>query len=302
MARSEAPSRRSGPRRAAIWAGGLVIALGIGLGIAGAVEAQFGPPATIFGSISDSEGEIPEGLEVHAFIGDTLCSDARPEHFAKTIHTGEGDARVAVYVINVAGADQEEGCGTDGAEIRIEVDGRLADQIAVWRRGPAQLNITFGDATPAPIPTFTPTATATSTPTPDPDATATATPTRRPGAATALPSEDGTPEATVADGTVTAGGQGGDSGSDTPESDGTPEDGDNVPASADDGEGEEPTLEGGVTTGRATTAEGDDDGGGGFPVWPVVLVAVGILAVLGGGVGYMMSRASGGPLPPGDSA
>ena len=275
------------------WLGGLLLAGALGLGLAGAAEAQFGPPATIFGSISDSAGEVAEGLEVHAYIGDTLCSDSRPEYFAKTIHTGEGAARVAVYVVNVVSGDQEEGCGTDGAEIRMQVGDRFADETGVWRPGPAQVDITFGSAAPAPIPTFTPTATATSTPTPDPQATATATnlPTEA-TAADATSSEDATSQASGSENdTPTPGGANGGSPGGDPDDDG---DGD-VPASAEDEA--EPTLAGGVTTGRTTPAVSDD---GGFPVWPVVLVLVGLLAVLGGGVGYMMSRTSGSEAPPGE--
>ena len=278
--------------RLARWLAGLLLAGALGLGLAGAAEAQFGPPATIFGLISDSAGEVPEGLEVHAYIGETLCSDSRAEYFAKTIHTGEGAARVAVYVVHVVSDDQEEGCGTDGAEIRIQVGDRFADETGVWRRGPAQVDITFGSAAPAPIPTFTPTATATSTPDPQATATATKLPTEA-TAADATSSEDATSQASGSgNDTPTPGGANGgsDPGGD-PDDDG---DGD-VPASAEDEA--EPTLAGGVTTGRTTPAPSDD---GGFPVWPVVLVLVGLLVVLGGGVGYMMSRTSGSEPPPGD--
>ena len=292
----EGPSQSAGHLRLARWLGGLLLAGALGLGLAAAAEAQFGPPATIFGSISDSAGEVPEGLAVHAYVGDTLCSDSRPEYFAKTIHTGEGAARVAVYVVNVVSGDQEDGCGADGAEIRLQVGDRFADETGVWRRGPVQVDITFGSAAPAPIPTFTPTATATSPPTPDPQATAPATATNLPTAATAADatsSEDATSQASGSgNGTPTPGGANG--GSD-PGGDPDDDDDSDVPASAEDEA--EPTLAGGVTTGRTTPAASDD---GGFPVWPVVLVLVGLLAVLGGGVGYMMSRTSGSEEPPGE--
>ena len=32
------------------------------------------------------------------------------------------------------------------------------------------------------------------------------------------------------------------------------------------------------------------DSGGGFPIWGIVIIALGALAVAGGGIGYVMSR------------
>lgn len=121
--------------------------------------AQFDPPSTIFGSIADSAGPVPAGLPVEAYIGDTLCSTE-----GKTEYTGEGRARVTVYAVDVVADSQKSGCGRQGAEVRIKIGDRFAPQVARWQPGPIQLDVTFGDATPAPIPTFTPTPTRTPAP------------------------------------------------------------------------------------------------------------------------------------------
>lgn len=131
------------------------------------VHAQ-DPPSTIFGSIADSEGPIEEGLPVVAYVGDTVCSYTGddPRFKEEVIHVGEGESPVAMYTVNVFAASQRPGCGTEGAEVRIQIGDRVAPQTAIWRAGLVRLDITFGDATPAPIPTVTPTPTPTITPTP----------------------------------------------------------------------------------------------------------------------------------------
>lgn len=50
-----------------------------------------------------------------------------------------------------------------------------------------------------------------------------------------------------------------------------------------------PTLKGGVTGSPVATAA-SDSGGGGFPIWAIVLIVVVALAVIGGGVGFVMAR------------
>lgn len=128
------------------------------------VQAQIGPPpATVFGSIADSAGDVPAGLPVEAYIGDFLCGESRTEK------TGEGSARVTVYSIHVLadgeGMGARKGCGKPGIEIRIKVGDRFAPGIVRWASGyPIRFDIVFGSATPAPIPTFTPTPASTPTP------------------------------------------------------------------------------------------------------------------------------------------
>jgi hypothetical protein len=59
-----------------------------------AASAQFSPPSTIFGSVTDSAGPVPENLPVEAYIGDKLCGTK-----GKTQFTGDGAARVTVYFV-----------------------------------------------------------------------------------------------------------------------------------------------------------------------------------------------------------
>jgi hypothetical protein len=133
------------------------------------VHAQFDPPATVFGSIADSGGVVPAGVAVEAYIGDTLCGTK-----GRTEFTGDGAARVTVYVVDVVSESQIAGCGVEGREIRVKIGDRFATQTAKWSPGPVQLDVTFGSASPAVIPTFTPAPTRTPVPesTPEPGQTA----------------------------------------------------------------------------------------------------------------------------------
>jgi hypothetical protein len=217
-----------------------------------AAAQVFGPPMTVFGSVTDSTGDVPEGLIVEAYVGDRVCGRGL------TQFTGEGDGRVTVYYADVVSREQTAGCGSPGAEVRIRIGDRFAPQTAQWRAGPVQLDVTFGDATPRPIPTFTP------TPQPDdaipaaPTAAVTPVPQTPTAAASASVSPSPSPTATVAAPTITP----------------------------------TPTLSGGLSTREPGAASGSDDevGESGFPIWAMVVIGLGALVALGGGVGYMMAR------------
>ncbi len=207
--------------------------------------AQFDPPSTIFGSVTDSAGPVPEGLPVEAYIGDTLCGKD-----GKTEYTGDGPARVTVYVVDVVADSQIRGCGRAGVEVRIKIGDRFAPQVARWQAGPVQLDVTFGNATPAPIPTFTPTPTRT----PEPNATpAPGQPTPRPG---------GTPGQGGSVATIPAGSPGAGS----------------------------PVIGGGVTSATPGQQNAGGSADGGFPVWGVIILVLGAIAAIGGGAGYVLAR------------
>ena len=142
-------------------AAALALAVSFGLFLLSNASAQFSPPSTVFGSISDSGGTVEAGVTVQAYIGDTLCGKQ-----GKTEFTGEGAARVTVYVVDVESDDQTPGCGRQNAQqqIRVKIGDRFADQTATWDPGPVRLDVTFGNATPVPIPTFTPSPTRTPNP------------------------------------------------------------------------------------------------------------------------------------------
>lgn len=146
----------------------------IGLGSTVAVAQIPSPPSTVFGSVTDQAGVVPENLPVQGYIGDKLCGTRGFTQF-----TGEGSARVTVYFVDVLSEEQTPGCGKEGAEIRVKIGDRFATQTTKWKRGPVQLDITFGNVTPAAIPTFTPAPTNT----PRPNASQAAASTETPGAA-----------------------------------------------------------------------------------------------------------------------
>lgn len=125
--------------------------------------AQLAPPSTVFGSVTDAAGPVPDKLTVEAYIGDKLCGTKGQTEF-----TGDGPARVTVYVVDVVAEEQTAGCGARDREVRIKIGDRFATQTAKWNAGPVQLDVTFGGASPAAIPTFTPAPTRT----PDPKGTA----------------------------------------------------------------------------------------------------------------------------------
>jgi hypothetical protein len=216
-----------------------VLPLAAGVSIA---SAQFGPPSTVVGSIADAAGPVAAGVPVEAYVGTTLCGKGATEF------TGEGAARVTVYAVDVVSREQTAGCGSDNAEVRIKVGDRFAAQTAKWRAGLVQVDITFGNATPAPIPTFTPTPVR--TPTPRLDSSGTPLP----------PATGGTAVGRV----------------------GTP----NAPASASPGT----ATPGGVTSSSPGPAQTQQADAGSFPIWAAVVIVLGLLSVIAGAVGYIMSR------------
>lgn len=247
---------------------GAMLVVVAGLAAVTSAGAQgFGPPQTIFGSISDSSGPVPERVPVEAYIGDTLCGEG------VTGYSGDGDARVTVYAVDVHEAGQTAGCGTIEAElVRIKVGDRFAEQTTRWRAGPVQLDILFGaGATPVPIPTFTPvpptavptnTSAAATAPATAEGATPTPAGTGTPSPAASATSEAqtaATPSMTVALSSVTPS------------------------ATA--------TLAGGVISSVADSPGGGDDGD--LPVWGIVVAVLAGVAVVGGGVGLLMARSRG---------
>jgi hypothetical protein len=195
----------------------VLAALAIGaLGAEGAL-AQFGPPSTVFGSINDAAGPVPEGLKVEAYIGEVECSDGH----GQTQFTGVGSSRVTVYAVDVVSREQRPGCGFDGADVRIKVGDRFAPQSTKWSgRGFVHFDITFGNVTPVPIPTFTPGPPPTTAPTlPVAALQETATAAASVTAAASETTGPGTPTATVRGGVTSstpagASGSGSDDGGD----------------------------------------------------------------------------------------
>jgi len=126
-----------------------------GTAIAGALAAasafaQLAPPATVWGSVTDQAGPVAADVPIEAYVGDVLCGKG------KTEFVGDGAAKVTAYAVNVSSKEDKPGCGSDGATIKLKVGDRTAGQVAKWKAGPVQLDVTFGNVAPAAIPTFTP--------------------------------------------------------------------------------------------------------------------------------------------------
>ncbi len=217
--------------RAAVFGAAFASAL-----VAAAALAQFAPPSTIFGSVTDQAGPVAADLPVEAYIGDLLCGKGQ------TGFVGEGAARVTVYWVQVLSKEDRPGCGSAGAKVKIKVGDRTASQVATWSAtGSAQLDVTFGNVTPAAIPTYTPTSTPPANGTPVPGATETA----------------------LVVGTIPKGSP---------------------------GAGSSVVLQGGVTSSRPGPGQATAGDGGGFPLWAVAILVLAGIAIVGGGLGYAMSR------------
>lgn len=215
----------------------------------------FGPPMTVFGSVTDSAGDIPPDLPVEALVAGTVCGRG------KTEHTGDGDGRVTVYFADVVSREQTPGCGADGVDVQIRIGDRIAPQTLRWRPGPVQLDITFGDATPRPIPTFTPT--------PRPGATGTAEPPARTPTPVPTAPRSSTPGISPAT---------------SPSASPSPSPSNTATATPT------ATLAGGLVTRSPITPPGSTDDSG-FPIWAIVVIALGALTAVGGGIGVVLARA-----------
>lgn len=215
---------------------------------AAAQGIPYGPPATVLGSVADSSGAVPADVKVTAFIGDVQCGEGATYLYGKV---GE---EVTLYVVDVVVEGQTAGCGRDGAQIRIRVGERDAEQTATWRAGAVRLDLTFGDATPAPIPSPSPTAT-------------------RPAQATASNEQQQT----------------NDQGTPVPAAEATVDPSATIPAGSPGAGSPVPTKAGGVLSSQVNAGGGGGDSGG-FPIWGIVMLVLGGIAAVGGGVGYAISR------------
>ncbi|GIW17386.1 MAG: hypothetical protein KatS3mg064_0543 [Tepidiforma sp.] len=113
------------------------------------------PPSRFAGSVTIDGQPAPAGTPIEARVGNASCGVA-------TVFLQGGQAR---YVIDVAGAATQAGCGTPGAQVTFVVGGRAAPQTGSWRNYElVQLDLALTSATPTPAATQPPAA----TPTPRP--------------------------------------------------------------------------------------------------------------------------------------
>jgi hypothetical protein len=170
--------------------GGLTLLLG-----APTAVAQL-PPTRVFGTVTVGGQPAPAGTVVQALIGEKVCGEGVVRRISDDLPLG--------YVVDVAGATQVEGCGTDGATITFRVGGVPANETATFATGTfIRLDLTVRGQVATPTP---------GAPTPPPfGAAPAATPTAvaSPGAASPTPAEPGgateAPAVATPTATVTAG-------------------------------------------------------------------------------------------------
>ncbi len=133
----------------------LVTALIAGGSITGGALAQSAPepPSRFAGTVTIDGQPAAPGTPVEARVGDVSCG-------VTTVFASGGQSR---YVIDVASAASQPGCGTPGATVTFVVAGRPAGQVGSWRNFElSQLDLAV--TSPTPTPTTAPAA----TPTPRP--------------------------------------------------------------------------------------------------------------------------------------
>jgi len=73
------------------------------------------------GSVWRDGAPVPAGTHVEALVGDKVCGE--------TITCGPRESR---YLMWVTSAEEQEGCGEEGAQVRFRIDGAVANQTAQW--------------------------------------------------------------------------------------------------------------------------------------------------------------------------
>lgn len=118
------------------------------------------PPSRFAGSVTIDGQPAPAGTAIEARVGTASCG-------VTTVFLQSGQAR---YVIDVASAAAQPGCGTPGAAVTFIVGGTPAPQTGTWRNYElAQLDLALTAATPTPAASPSP------TPTPRPPVAGTST-------------------------------------------------------------------------------------------------------------------------------
>ncbi len=120
------------------------------------------PPNRFYGTVQLDGRAAPAGTTVVAMVGTNTC--------------GRGTVDAFGYVVDVASAFTQPGCGTEGATVSFQVGATRATQTGTFATGAfTQLNLTA--TTPTPSPTPAPTVAPTVVRTPAPTAAPTVAPT-----------------------------------------------------------------------------------------------------------------------------
>jgi hypothetical protein len=92
-----------------------------------------GPPNRHWGTVQLDGQRAPAGTEVMALIDDQICGTTVVRQYEGGLY----------YVLDVASASFQAGCGTDGATVAFKVGSARAAQTATWQEGRfTHLNLT----------------------------------------------------------------------------------------------------------------------------------------------------------------
>jgi hypothetical protein len=79
---------------------------------------------TLYGSAWIDTRQAPSGATIQAFIGTTVCGSDEVVHLA--------DSVTAFFSIAIESEATTPGCGVEGAEVHLRLDGRLTESIWPW--------------------------------------------------------------------------------------------------------------------------------------------------------------------------
>ncbi|MER3419934.1 MAG: hypothetical protein C4290_05120, partial [Chloroflexota bacterium] len=123
----------------------LLAGCGLALVLGAAPAGAQLPPTRVFGTVTVDGRTALAGTVVQAFIGEKLCGEGVVRRISDELPLG--------YVVDVAGASQIEGCGTDGATITFRVGGVLANETATFATGTfLRLDLTVSGQVATPTP------------------------------------------------------------------------------------------------------------------------------------------------------
>ena len=116
------------------------IAAALTLSIVAGVSAQGipNPPTSFKGTVTSPDGAVASGLDVEAYVGDTLCNDGASETYSDPSGSG-----ATWYFVKVHHSSIESGCGTEGATVSFRIGGRAATPTGTFGGSVETVNLTL---------------------------------------------------------------------------------------------------------------------------------------------------------------
>lgn len=94
-------------------------------------SAGKGPKAWYTGEAYVDSKPVPAGTTVQALVGSTVCGETKT--VPPPVHGAELGS---LYVLGVSSADDIRGCGRSGVSVTFRVNGRVANEAALWEPRP----------------------------------------------------------------------------------------------------------------------------------------------------------------------